>query len=109
IISGGTDNHLMLIDLTNKDCTGKDAETALDRAGVTVNKNAIPYDTRPPAVTSGIRLGTPSITTRGMGTGEMVEIADIISTVINNNTDPGMIQAYAERVKTLCDRFPVYR
>jgi len=109
IISGGTDNHLMLIDLTNKDCTGKDAETALDKAGVTVNKNAIPYDTRPPAVTSGIRLGTPSITTRGMGKAEMVEIADIISTVINNNTDPGTIQAYAEKVKTLCDRFPVYR
>lgn len=109
IISGGTDNHLMLIDLTNKDCTGKDAETALDKAGVTVNKNAIPYDTRPPAVTSGIRLGTPSITTRGMGKVEMVEIADVISTVINNNTDPATIQAYAERVKALCDRFPVYR
>lgn len=109
IISGGTDNHLMLIDLTNKDCTGKDAEIALDKAGVTVNKNAIPYDTRPPAVTSGIRLGTPSITTRGMGKAEMVEIADIISTVIHNNAEPEAIQANTQRVKTLCDRFPVYR
>ena len=109
IISGGTDNHLMLIDLTNKECTGKDAETALDKAGVTVNKNAIPYDTRPPAVTSGIRLGTPSITTRGMGKAEMVDIADIISMVIDNNTEPEAIQENARRVKALCDRFPVYR
>jgi glycine hydroxymethyltransferase len=109
IISGGTDNHLMLIDLTNKECTGKDAEIALDKAGVTVNKNAIPYDTRPPAVTSGIRLGTPSITTRGMGKAEMVDIADIISMVIDNNTEPEAIQENAQRVKTLCDRFPVYR
>jgi len=109
IISGGTDNHLMLIDLTNKECTGKDAEIALDKAGVTVNKNAIPYDTRPPAVTSGIRLGTPSITTRGMGKAEMIEIADIISTVIHNNAEPEAIQANAQRVKALCDRFPVYR
>ena len=109
IISGGTDNHLMLIDLTNKDCTGKDAENALDSAGVTVNKNSIPYDTRPPAVTSGIRLGTPSITTRGMGKAEMVEIADIISIVIDNAMEPATIQENARRVKALCDRFPVYR
>ena len=109
IISGGTDNHLMLIDLTNKNCTGKEAETALDSAGVTVNKNSIPFDTRPPAVTSGIRLGTPSITTRGMGRTEMAEIADIISTVIDNAVDPDTIQEHAQRVKALCDRFPVYR
>ena len=109
VISGGTDNHLMLIDLTNKDCTGKDAENALDSAGVTVNKNSIPFDTRPPAVTSGIRLGTPSITTRGMGKAEMVEIADIISTVIDNASEPETIQEHARRVEALCDRFPVYR
>jgi len=109
IISGGTDNHLMLVDLTNKNSTGKDAEDALDKAGITVNKNAIPYDTRPPAVTSGIRLGTPSITTRGMGKAEMVEIAEIISSVIDNCTDPGKIQAFAERVKILCNKFPIYR
>jgi glycine hydroxymethyltransferase len=109
IISGGTDNHLMLIDLTNKNITGKDAEMALDRAGVTVNKNAIPYDTRPPAVTSGIRLGTPCITTRGMGVAEMREIADIISAVIDNSAEPGAILEYAQRVRVLGDRFPVYR
>jgi glycine hydroxymethyltransferase len=109
IISGGTDNHLMLVDLTNKNSTGKDAEDALDKAGITVNKNAIPYDTRPPAVTSGIRLGTPSITTRGMGKEEMVEIAEIISSVIDNCSDPVKIQAFAERVKVLCNRFPIYR
>jgi glycine hydroxymethyltransferase len=109
IISGGTDNHLMLIDLENKNVTGKDAETALDKAGITVNKNAIPYDTRPPAVTSGIRLGTPCITTRGMGKTEMVEIADIISSVINNSKAPEAIAAIAMRVKNLCDRFPIYQ
>ncbi len=109
IISGGTDNHLMLVDLTNKNSTGKDAEDALDKAGITVNKNAIPYDTRPPAVTSGIRLGTPSITTRGMGRAEMVEIAEIISSVIDNHADLSKIQAFAEQVKALCNKFPVYR
>ncbi len=109
IISGGTDNHLMLVDLTVKGVTGKDAEDALDKAGITVNKNAIPYDERPPAVTSGIRLGTPSVTTRGMGTAEMVEIADLISSVINNSREPEAIRANAERVRKLCDAFPIYR
>jgi len=109
IISGGTDNHLMLIDLTNKNITGKDADDALDKAGITVNKNAIPYDERPPAVTSGIRLGTPCITTRGMGKEEMVEVADLISSVINNSTAPEAIAVIARRVKSLCDRFPIYR
>ncbi len=109
IISGGTDNHLMLVDLTGKGVTGKDAEDALDKAGITVNKNAIPYDERPPAVTSGIRLGTPSITTRGMGTAEMVEIAELISAVINNSKEPEAIRANAERVKKLCNAFPIYR
>lgn len=109
IISGGTDNHLMLIDLTNKNITGKEADEALDKAGITVNKNAIPYDERPPAVTSGIRLGTPCITTRGMGKLEMVEIADLISSVINNSKAPEAIAANARKVKSLCDRFPIYR
>jgi glycine hydroxymethyltransferase len=109
IFSGGTENHLMLVDLTSKGITGKDAEAALDKAGITVNKNAIPYDERPPAVTSGIRLGTPCITTRGMGKTEMVEIADLISEVINNSKEPEAIRANAERVRTLCDRFPIYR
>jgi glycine hydroxymethyltransferase len=109
IISGGTDNHLMLIDLTSKGITGKEAEQALDQAGITANKNSIPYDERPPAITSGIRLGTPSITTRGMGTAEVVEIADLISAVINNSKEPETIRANAERVSKLCDKFPIYR
>lgn len=109
IISGGTDNHLMLVDLTSKGITGRDAEHALDQAGITVNKNAIPYDERPPAITSGIRLGTPSVTTRGMGTKEMIEIADLISAVINNSKEPEAIRANAERVVMLCDKFPIYR
>jgi glycine hydroxymethyltransferase len=109
IISGGTDNHLMLIDLNNKNITGKEADEALDKAGITVNKNAIPYDERPPAITSGIRLGTPCITTRGMGKAEMVEIADLISSVINNSKAPEAIAVNAKRVKSLCDRFPIYR
>jgi glycine hydroxymethyltransferase len=109
IISGGTDNHLMLVDLTSKGITGRDAENALDQAGITVNKNAIPYDERPPAITSGIRLGTPSVTTRGMGKTEMIEIADLISAVINNSKEPEAIRANAERVAMLCDKFPIYR
>ena len=109
IISGGTDNHLMLVDLTTKGITGKDAEDALEKAGISVNKNAIPYDERPPAIPSGMRLGTPSITTRGMGTAEMHEIADVISTVIDESKDVEVINTCAERVRRLCDRFPIYR
>jgi len=109
IISGGTDNHLMLVDLTSKNVTGKEAEDALDLAGITVNKNAVPFDERPPTITSGIRLGTPSITTRGMGTAEMVEIADLISGVINNSKEPEAVLSNAARVRSLCDRFPLYR
>ncbi|MEJ2683489.1 MAG: serine hydroxymethyltransferase [Candidatus Sulfobium sp.] len=109
IVSGGTDNHLMLLDLSNKGVTGKEAEVALDRAGMTVNKNAIPYDERPPAVTSGIRLGTPSVTTRGMGREEMGEIAGLISAVINNSKEPEAVQAIAGKVGQLCERFPIYR
>jgi glycine hydroxymethyltransferase len=109
IISGGTDNHLMLVDLTVKGITGKEAEEALDKAGITANKNAIPYDERPPAVTSGIRLGTPCVTTRGMGPDEMRMIADLISSVINDSRDQAAIDAHAEKVRVLCDRFPIYR
>jgi len=109
IISGGTDNHLMLVDLTGKGITGKEAEEALDKAGITANKNAIPYDERPPAVTSGIRLGTPCVTTRGMGTDEMRVIAGLIDSVINNSRNQAAIDENSEKVKTLCDRFPIYR
>lgn len=107
IVSGGTDNHLMLIDLRNKDITGKAAEKLLDTIGITTNKNTVPNETASPFVTSGIRVGTPASTTRGFGKEEMVEIADIISWTIENrdaDLDPARV-----RVKALCDRFPLYR
>lgn len=107
IVSGGTDNHLMLIDLRNKDITGKAAEKLLDTIGITTNKNTVPNETASPFVTSGIRVGTPASTTRGFGKEEMVEIADIISWTIENR-DADLDPARA-RVKTLCDRFPLYR
>ena len=108
IISGGTDNHLMLVDLTGKEITGKDAEEALEAARITVNKNVIPYDTRPPAITSGIRLGTPCVTTRGMGETEMIEIARIISAIIQNNKDTKTIDSLRKQVQGLCEKFPIY-
>ena len=108
IISGGTDNHLMLVDLTETGVTGKEAEEGLDKAGVTVNKNAIPYDSKPPAITSGIRLGTPCVTTRGMGVAEMDEIADIIAGVIKNIQDPAVSGVMNKRVQALCAKFPIY-
>ncbi|MBN2654041.1 MAG: serine hydroxymethyltransferase [Nitrospirae bacterium] len=109
IISGGTDNHLMLVDLTAMNVTGKETEEALDAAGITVNKNAIPYDTKPPAITSGIRLGTPCITSRGMGEKEMIEIAEIITSVVKNINDSSLISDMSNRVKNLCNRFPIYQ
>ncbi len=108
IVSGGTDNHLMLVDLSGTQITGKEAEESLDTAGITVNKNAVPYDARPPAVTSGIRLGTPCVTTRGMGEDEMVEIAGIIAGVLMNSNNPEEIRRLNQRVKDLCERFPIY-
>ncbi len=108
IISGGTDNHLMLVDLSNMNVTGKKAEEALDKAGITVNKNSIPYDDKPPTITSGIRLGTPSVTTRGMGNSEMDYIADIISMIIRSISNPSVIAEMNARVKALCDKHPIY-
>jgi glycine hydroxymethyltransferase len=108
IVSGGTDTHLMLVDLTNLNITGKDAETALDRAGITVNKNAIPYDTLPAAVTSGIRLGTPVVTCRNMKEPEMLTIADFIVKVLKNPYDEAVISEVRRKVKALCRKFPVY-
>lgn len=108
IISGGTDNHMMLVDLTNKDITGKDAENALGQARITVNKNVIPYDERSPAITSGIRLGTPCVTTRGMGGAEMTEVADMISSIIENNNDPETIKRLMQKAQSLCVKFPIY-
>jgi glycine hydroxymethyltransferase len=108
VLSGGTDTHLMLIDVNNKGVTGKEAETALDAAGITLNKNSIPYDKRPAAVTSGIRIGTPILTTRKMKEPEMVMIADMISNVIDNIKDTEVINRVRSKVKSLCKEFPVY-
>jgi glycine hydroxymethyltransferase len=108
IISGGTDNHMMLVDLSNKGTTGKDAEESLGMAGITVNKNVVPFDERPPAIASGIRLGTPCATTRGMGEAEMTEIADIITSVIQSIHDVNVIKDLSKRVKALCNSFPLY-
>mgnify|MGYP000910546187 CR=1 FL=1 len=108
LVSGGTDNHLMLVDLTPKGVTGKDAQEALDRASITVNKNGIPFDTLGPMVTSGIRIGTPALTTRGMKENEMRLIASLIADVINSIHDEQTIKAVAEKVKTLCEQFPLY-
>jgi glycine hydroxymethyltransferase len=108
LVSGGTDNHLMLVDLTAKGVTGKDAQEALDRAAITVNKNGIPYDTLGPMITSGIRIGTPALTTRGMKENEMRLIASLIAEVIHHINDEQKIQAVAGKVKTLCDQFPLY-
>ena len=108
LVSGGTDNHLMLLDLTPKGVTGKDAQEALDRAAITVNKNGIPFDTKGPMITSGIRIGTPALTTRGMKENEMRLIASLIADVINHINDEQKIQAVAEEVKKICSRFPLY-
>jgi len=108
LVSGGTDNHLMLVDLTSKNVTGKDAQESLDRAAITVNKNGIPFDTQGPMVTSGIRIGTPALTTRGMKENDMRLIASLIADVINHINDERTIKAVAEKVKTLCARFPLY-
>ena len=108
LISGGTDNHLMLVDLTNKGVTGKEAETALDIAGITVNKNGIPFDLKPPTITSGIRIGTPIVSTRGMKEPEMAEIADMITSVIHDINDASNLERVRERAKALALQFPVY-
>ncbi len=105
LISGGTDNHLILIDLRNKNITGKDAEALLDEAGVTVNKNTIPYDPENPFITSGIRIGTPAVTTRGMKEKDMAIIAEIIATIIEH---PHRLQEVQSMVKDLCSQFPLY-
>ncbi len=106
LVSGGTDNHLMLVDLQNMNITGKEAEKRLDEVGITCNKNAVPFDPQKPFVTSGIRLGTPAVTSRGMKAGDMKEIADIIAMVIKN-FDSNKHEA-SERVKKLVEKYPLY-
>ncbi len=108
IISGGTDNHLMLINVGNKNITGKEAENSLGTAGITVNKNMIPFDTRSPFVTSGIRVGTPAVTTRGMKETEMLIIAELINKAIINSGNEKILSEIKEDVKDLCSKFPLY-
>jgi len=105
LVSGGTDNHLMLVDLNNKGITGKDAEAVLDEVGITVNKNTIPYETRSPFVTSGIRIGTPAVTTRGMKEEEMKLIAEYISKALENKDNPAVLAEIKEKVYELTGQF----
>jgi glycine hydroxymethyltransferase len=108
IVSGGTDNHLFLLDLTTKSVTGKDADAALGRAHITVNKNAIPNDPRPPMVTSGLRIGTPAITTRGFKEPEMARLANWIADLLDHFGDERVVERVRAEVVALCARFPVY-
>ena len=108
LVSGGTDNHLMLVDLTPKGITGRDAEVALDKVGITVNKNGIPFDTKKPTVTSGIRIGTPAVTTRGMKEDDMRTIASLIDRCLSNIGDDAVQAKIAAEVKEITSRFPFY-
>jgi glycine hydroxymethyltransferase len=108
LVSGGTDNHLMLADLRNKGLTGKAAEKALDLAGITVNKNTVPKETQSPFVTSGIRIGTPAVTTRGMREAEMARIAELIDQVLGSVEDASVAERVREEVRSLASAFPLY-
>lgn len=108
IISGGTDNHLMLIDLRNKNITGKKAQETLDKAHITLNKNAVPYDDKSPFVTSGIRIGVPAITTRGMKEEHMQTVVDLIDNVLMNIDNAAIISTVQNKVKELMQAFPLY-
>ncbi|WP_290709713.1 serine hydroxymethyltransferase [Anaerovibrio sp.] len=108
IVSGGTDTHLMLVDLTNKNITGKIAQNVLDEVGITANKNTIPFEKLSPFVTSGIRLGSPALTTRGFKEDDMVEVAEIIAMVLDNPEDEGVKAQARDRVAALCQKYPLY-
>jgi glycine hydroxymethyltransferase len=108
LVSGGTDNHLILVDLSNKNITGKDAERALEDAGLTVNKNAVPFDTQSRFVTGGVRIGTAAVTTRGLKEKEMAQIGDWINQVISDSKNSGLLSQTRLAVRTLCDEFPLY-
>jgi len=108
LVSGGTDNHLMLVDVFSRGITGKAAEAALGRAGITVNKNAIPFDQNPPMVASGIRIGTPAVTTRGMREAEMDQVGELISRVLAAPDDDGVVAMVKAEVERLARRFPLY-
>ncbi|MGL4988641.1 MAG: serine hydroxymethyltransferase [Cetobacterium sp.] len=109
VVSGGTDNHLILVDLTNLNITGKDAEKVLENVHITVNKNGIPYDTLSPFVTSGIRLGTPALTSRGMGISEMKIVGDCIVKALKNSENSVLLEEVQREVKKLCEQFPLYK
>jgi glycine hydroxymethyltransferase len=109
IVSGGTDNHLFLVDLTNKDLTGKQVETALGNAGITVNKNTVPRETRSPFITSGVRIGTPAITTKGMKEKEMQIIGNWIAEIILDIENEKLQADIKEKIDILCRQFPLYR
>ncbi|MBM6749473.1 serine hydroxymethyltransferase [Megamonas rupellensis] len=108
IVSGGTDNHLMLVDLRSKNITGKEAQFLLDEIGITANRNTIPFEPLSPFVTSGIRLGTPALTTRGLKEDDICEVADIIADVIENREDSAVIEAAKAKVQAICKKFPLY-
>jgi glycine hydroxymethyltransferase len=108
LVSGGTDNHMMIINLRNLNITGKDAEEILGRAGITVNKNSIPFETLSPSITSGIRIGTPAITTRGMKRPEMEIIAELIVDVLQNTNNNALIEDTNKKIRELCEAFPLY-
>src|SRR5206468_6907741 len=107
VVSGGTDNHLMLVDVTTRGVTGKEAEHLLDEIGITVNKNQIPFDKLPPNTSSGIRVGTPAVTSRGMGPDEMAEIGALIADAIERRDDAAELDRLAGRVGAISARFPV--
>ncbi|MFC1965007.1 serine hydroxymethyltransferase [Chloroflexota bacterium] len=107
LVSGGTDNHLILVDITNTRVTGKEAEKALEAAGIVVNRNAIPFDPRPPRMTSGIRVGTPAVTTRGFGREEMKRITSLIVNIVNNISNQDVQEQVKQEVTEMCQRFPV--
>jgi glycine hydroxymethyltransferase len=108
IVSGGTDNHLLLVDVFSKGITGKDGEIALERAGITVNKNTIPFDENPPMVASGLRIGTPALTTRGMGAPEMDAVGDLIAKALDARADEAELDRIRDEVKELASGFPLY-
>jgi glycine hydroxymethyltransferase len=108
VVTGGTDTHLLLLDLTDKKLSGKKAENALERAGITVNKNTVPFDQKSPFITSGVRIGTPALTTRGMKEPEMEKIADLICRVLSDHKNDEVIKAVREETRGLCEEFPLY-
>ena len=108
VVSGGTDTHLFLLSLVDRDTTGKAAQIALEHAGITTNKNMVPFDPRKPAVTSGVRIGTPAVTTRGMREPEMLEIARLLDRVLRHPGDIEELDRVREDVRALCARFPLY-